>query len=927
MEKILEGIGSLFKNMCRIMLRRSIILAMLAVILFLPSWAGAYQEAVSENGVEKSKTQTESLYSEPVAVSWSEETVHEEIIARGAVLKEFKLTTGEGPLSVYVLKIDLTDPYINLDTIIGTNGTFEQNSSVLDMAKRTGAVAAVNGDFFQIKESKRPIGLTYQSGRLVGSPALRHDMYGFGITKEKEPLFEVFSFSGQVTAENGKTFPLSGINKPGYLTMSGTLSDANALTLYNSLWGSTSRGNEGGLTGIVEVVIKEDVVQKILKDNPGIPIPPDGYVLRGHGQAADFITENLTVGSKVSYTYTVTPLGDNLFAAVGGQALLVEDGQLPAHFTQDIGGRHARTAVGTSRDGKTLYVVVVEKSAEPDGTVLSRGMSQEELAKFLISMGVWRAVNLDGGGSTTLVVRHLGEFDVSVVNRPQGDVLRRVPNAIGLFSTAPQGTLKGLLVSGPKVMIEETKGEFTVKGYDEYYNPVRVEQEEILWSAYPDAGDFHDNVFIPQREGFFNVQATLGKAKGTAELRVIGVESLSGLLVRPASIAVEPGGEIELSAQVRTKEGDLIDLEREDVEWTVDSSLGRIENGKFTAVKKVAFGEIKADFRGLTASIPVSVTPPSVELQIVPGKDSKASIDDRVSVEFPARSVDKPLKVSITYIDIPADVPQGCKPLSSIAVTPVEGQEKSLAFPWWINWRYSASDTSGRPSVMLWDPVLEKWREQPSGIDEEGVCEIVYAGLWSFGRVVLVDDCRPVPEFSDARGHWARPAIDNLAARRVIKGFPDGTYRPEQAVTRAQFVSLLSAALQWPSPASEPAFKDPIPDWARPSVAAAVYRGVVSGYPDGTFMPDARITRSEMAVMIDRALGLSDGLGCKLRYVDSAAIPDFARDAVARVSAAGLFQGSDGRFRPQDGATRAETAVAVNRVLNWWIKQRYFNQN
>ncbi|MEG3071180.1 MAG: phosphodiester glycosidase family protein [Candidatus Syntrophopropionicum ammoniitolerans] len=102
--------------------------------------------------------------------------------------------------------------------------------------------------------------------------------------------------------------------------------------------------------------------------------------------------------------------------------MLVQDGQLPAYFTQNITGKHARTAVGVSRDGNTLYLVAVEKYTDPSAGVLSVGMTQEELAQFLISIGVWRAVNLDGGGSTTLATRHLGDFDASLVNRPQDPV-------------------------------------------------------------------------------------------------------------------------------------------------------------------------------------------------------------------------------------------------------------------------------------------------------------------------------------------------------------------------------------------------------------------------------------------------------------------------------------------------------------------------
>jgi len=897
---------------------RKIIIAVLALNLALPCWAGAYQEISRKTS--------------------------EEILTRGAVLQTVAMQTSEGPLNVYVVKIDLTDPYLKVDTLIGPDGTLNKNQPVLEMARRTGAVAAINGDYFQMKESGRPIGLVYQDGRLIESPALRNDMYGFGLTVDKRALLEIFEFSGQVTAENQKSFPLSGINKPGYLFMSGISSDSETLNLYDPMWGATSRGKLPDLTGVVEAVVSKGVVQQVLVDQPGVPIPKDGFVLKGHGQAAAYILENLPVGSTVSYTYSVRPRGEELLAAVGGQALLVEDGHLPEYFTQNIAGNNARTAVGISRDENTIYLVAVEKQSAPDGSVLSRGMTQEELAGFLISLGVWRAVNLDGGGSTTLAARHLGDTEASLINRPQGLAQRAVPNAIGLFSTAPAGDLKGLNISGPAMILTGTRGEFTAKGYDDYFNPFQVNPAQVEWTVSPGtAGEFEGNTFIPGAGGSATITASYGGVSSQSALRVIGPESLSSLSVLPASLELEPGQSATLSVKVSTHFGEIFELKPADLKWSLDNSeLGQIVDGEFTAANRSGSGIIQASFQGLTASVPVKVQPPGFKLQAVPEDDSEINIENRIQVLFPAGSVANPVEFRLMEAELPAELPSGCLSSGAIRIEPAEDEEiTSTEIPWQLNWQYDAETIAGRPAIWLWDAEAARWREQPSGTEsgEEGDGSIS-ARLWEFGTIVLVDDRRPGPSFSDTGKHWAREDISSLAARGVAKGFPDGTFKPDQGVTRAQFVSFLAAALQWPAPASAPVFKDEIPAWAGPAVAAAFSRGVITGYPDGTFAPEARITRCEMAVMISRALGLEeteereeteeqeaiegpeapeDSQG-QVEYKDSRNIPGFARDAVARVSAAGLFKGSNGLFRPLDGATRAETATVVSRVLKWWVK-------
>ena len=92
-----------------------------------------------------------------------------------------------------------------------------------------------------------------------------------------------------------------------------------------------------------------------------------------------------------------------------------------------------------------------------------------------------------------------------MINRPQGLSQRAVPNAIGLFSTAPAGDLKGLFISGPNTILTGTKGEFTAKGYDEYYNPFRVIPTQVEWTVSPaSAGAFEGNTFIPEAGGSSN---------------------------------------------------------------------------------------------------------------------------------------------------------------------------------------------------------------------------------------------------------------------------------------------------------------------------------------------------------------------------------------------------------------------------------------
>jgi len=97
-----------------------------------------------------------------------------------------------------------------------------------------------------------------------------------------------------------------------------------------------------------------------------------------------------------------------------------------------------------------------------------------------------------------------------------------------------------------------------------------------------------------------------------------------------------------------------------------------------------------------------------------------------------------------------------------------------------------------------------------------------------------------------------------------------------------------------------------------------VQEGIVTGYADGTFRPDAYITRAEMAVMIARALGMAVGAEIRTAFADDQEIPTWAKGAVEALRQQGIIQGREGnRFSPRDTATRAEAAVMLLRMMEY----------
>ncbi|PDO09833.1 MAG: hypothetical protein BLM47_10460 [Candidatus Reconcilbacillus cellulovorans] len=165
--------------------------------------------------------------------------------------------------------------------------------------------------------------------------------------------------------------------------------------------------------------------------------------------------------------------------------------------------------------------------------------------------------------------------------------------------------------------------------------------------------------------------------------------------------------------------------------------------------------------------------------------------------------------------------------------------------------------------------------------------------------------------FVDITGHWAEGWIRTAVERGWAEGYEDGTFRPDAKITRAEFVKLLVVALGLEVSSKNEAigFADEreIPDWARPYVAAAVRERMVEGYEDGTFRSNRTMTRAEMVTVIGRTVGIPGHVKTGTLFADDGEIPDWARGFVAAGAEAGFVSGrGGGRFDPHASATRAE---------------------
>jgi S-layer homology domain len=183
-----------------------------------------------------------------------------------------------------------------------------------------------------------------------------------------------------------------------------------------------------------------------------------------------------------------------------------------------------------------------------------------------------------------------------------------------------------------------------------------------------------------------------------------------------------------------------------------------------------------------------------------------------------------------------------------------------------------------------------------------------------------------IAQASDVAGNWAEPFIKVLVEKEIIKGYPDGTFRPDQPINRAEFAALLNRAFSLETATTSRKFKDvPKKFWATEVIQKAVSSGFMIGYPNGTFAPKQNITRIQSLVALVNGSKLEPNGTLDLNGVfgDASQVPGYGQNALiaATQRCIAVSQEYDssklpgGNFGPEMGATRADVAAYIHQVL------------
>ena len=511
----------------------------------------------------------------------------EEQISTGTIYKEFEILTSEGWIKAKMLELDAKDENDKLTVLSSEEGT-KKLASVTAMAKVKNAIGGINGDFFAGKSGiGNSIGLAIDNGEIISSSAednKNNDIFASFLMNEKGNFFYEY-VKDDITILCGKNeteIKARYINK--------YTDNANIPTIYTSAWGEKAIGSTESLN-VTEFVVKNGKVSEIFVNEEAADIPKNGFVIMIATDAANELRSLLKVKTPVSYKTNYEPNISNIDFAISGGAKLIENGIVPESFshTTGINGKNPRTVLGTNKNSSKIFLITIDGRTKD-----SLGMSLEETAEFLKELDIYTAINLDGGGSTTMVVKKAGEFETTLVNTPSGGTQRLVANGVGIVNTS-ESTEK---LSELKIIIDDTnifvgeKRKVSVVGYDKNYNPIEIEIDDIKWDY--DGVELYvkDGYVFGETIGSAQLIAKYGKIKTSCEINILS--NVNEAYVYPKETSINPGESVNYHIKAKNKNGYYATIENDfltakiykyyndDVETSIPKDA-TIENNTFSA--------------------------------------------------------------------------------------------------------------------------------------------------------------------------------------------------------------------------------------------------------------------------------------------------------------------------------------------------------
>lgn len=502
---------------------------------------------------------------------YSEKT--EEIVTKGVTYGyEHRLAT-DGWQNIHTLTIDLTSDNVKIAPVESST-EYGLKETALKLLNDSGAVAGVNADFFGLTGSySASFGPVIDDGELISVGTDKNldskEYAAYFMTDTGNSFIDYLRFTADFVNDAGARLELASINK---------ITELVYPMYFNASAAPSTADIDKRIDGLVKIMVENDMITYISQPGETVTCPTgDGYLIIVKGTYADYANQNFHVGDHVSTRIESSIDLDSIQTAVGGAGRILVNGEKVSDGTI-ITGRQPRTALGISQDGNTLILMVV------DGRGTSIGATHDEMAALMKEYGAYNAMHLDGGGSSTMVVETADEDELSIKNTVSEGTPRKITTAFGVFNTSQTGSLSQLKleVESDRAFVGESV-KTTLIGYDNYYNKVDIQAEQVTYSVTGGNGNASNGIFTAYEPGVYTITAEYGGYTASANVTYSYAASMTPSV---SAVSLNKGQTVALAFTGVDSEGYSAPLSNGISYVLSNEELGTINpsSGTFTAV-------------------------------------------------------------------------------------------------------------------------------------------------------------------------------------------------------------------------------------------------------------------------------------------------------------------------------------------------------
>lgn len=542
------------------------------------------------------------------------EITQSQTVTNGATHISKQVLTDSGWQDLNILKIDLSNDNVVLKPI--QSSVLGERNTIMNLATSAGALAAVNADYFDMSTKTPAFGPSISAGSL--NNAYHNDYYTLGpqkymgtliVDEEGQASMDYYSVKMWVETDGQKAFDLSSYNKtpssirtPFVIDRTYYVNNAALISKYQQV-------------GLYTVLIEEDTVSYISGLNEVVEIPKDAYAIMISGDTFSKYIPYLEEGSEIVLQQVITLNNEivesvsDLQMGIGGGGLILKNGQAYQGQAHKVSGdkKEPRTIVVNTYTPNEVLLITIDGR-----TNQSLGANHTDLIKILQELGAKDAMYLDGGGSTTMVVRNEGDMNLTLQNKPSGGSQRNVANGIGVFSTRPQGELAKIIIepSRERTFVGESVP-LILKGVDENGNSVVLSSKDVSIQVAGVTGNFNGLNFTPESEGDALIMVTAGDVTGTAEIKVT---KPTGLIIEPATLQMDEQTTKQVQVYGVDQEGYKVPITPEKIKWTSERGQVTVVGNSITSTKR-SVDRLNASYAGVTGKLNVVVGETTVALE------------------------------------------------------------------------------------------------------------------------------------------------------------------------------------------------------------------------------------------------------------------------------------------------------------------------